>query len=367
MVPVHITADQTVPSSLRQVRAIVTQAAATLGEADASWPASAVVDIGVYLAKSVSGSVDVVACGFDASGNPVAASATQSTTVTAGATAPQVNLVLSAGTPSALCAIAVGTGGTRRDRRLRQRRLGRRRHGGRDRQRRLRRKHGRQRRRPGGQGERRHRGQRERGMRQRQRWHGGQGERRHPGTWRGAPRPARTRAPAGPPVRQSCGRGRGRWASAAWRPPRSCIPRSPSTRWETRWWCTAGDPDLEQPLRRAVEHVGHARRDRLAQRRPVPTPRWPSTRTASIWRSGAFPTTPPTWGSGRAPPATAFTGPLVGDHADQRIHPGAVDELEGRRDRRLDAGREQPLDGGGQHPIDGQRGLVDPADLAARR
>jgi len=60
---VHITADQTVPSSLRQVRAVVTQAAATLGEADAAWPASAVVDVGVYLAKSVSGSVDVVACG----------------------------------------------------------------------------------------------------------------------------------------------------------------------------------------------------------------------------------------------------------------------------------------------------------------
>jgi hypothetical protein len=112
VVPVHITADQTVPSSLQQVRAFVTQAAAKLGEADAGWPASAVVDVGVYLAKSVSGSVDVVACGFDASGNPVAASGTQSTTVTAGATAPQVNLVLSAGTSSALCALAAGTGGS---------------------------------------------------------------------------------------------------------------------------------------------------------------------------------------------------------------------------------------------------------------
>jgi|GEM_PF-2300362 len=112
IVPVHITADQTVPSSLHQVRAVVRQAAATLGEADASWPASAVVDVGVYLAKSVSGSVDVVACGFDAGGNPIAASGTQSTTVAAGATAPQVNLVLSAGTPSALCAIVLGTGGS---------------------------------------------------------------------------------------------------------------------------------------------------------------------------------------------------------------------------------------------------------------
>jgi hypothetical protein len=112
VVPVHITADQTVPSSLQQVRAVVTQVAATLGETDASWPASAMVDVGVFLAKSVSGSVDVVACGFDASGNAVAASAAQSTTVAAGATAPQVNLVLSAGTPSALCAIAGGTGGT---------------------------------------------------------------------------------------------------------------------------------------------------------------------------------------------------------------------------------------------------------------
>ena len=112
IVPVHITADQTVPSSLHQVQAVVTQVAATLGEADASWPASAVVDVGVYLAKSVSGSVDVIACGFDANGNPVAASGTQSTTVTAGATAPQVNLVLSAGTPSALCALVSGTGGS---------------------------------------------------------------------------------------------------------------------------------------------------------------------------------------------------------------------------------------------------------------
>ncbi len=82
-----------------------------MGEADVPWPASAVVDVGVYLAKSVSGGVDVVACGFDANGNPVAASGTQSTTVQPGATAPQVNLVLSAGTPSALCALAIGTGG----------------------------------------------------------------------------------------------------------------------------------------------------------------------------------------------------------------------------------------------------------------
>ena len=101
-----------VPSSLQQVRAIVTQAAATLATADATWPASAVVDIGIYLPKSVSGAVHVVACGYDASGNAVAASATQSTTVPAGATSPQVNLVLSTGTPSALCAIAGGTGGT---------------------------------------------------------------------------------------------------------------------------------------------------------------------------------------------------------------------------------------------------------------
>ena len=112
IVPVHITADQTVPSSLYQVQAVVTQAAATLGHADASWPASAFVDLGVYLPKSVSGSVDVIACGFDASGNAVAASAAQTTTVAAGSTSPQVNLVLSAGTSNALCAIAGGTGGT---------------------------------------------------------------------------------------------------------------------------------------------------------------------------------------------------------------------------------------------------------------
>ena len=112
IVPVHITADQTVPSSLYQVQAVVTQGAATLGHADASWPASAFVDLGVYLPKSVSGSVDVVACGFNASGNAVAASAVQSTTVAAGTTSPQVNLVLSAGTSNALCAIAGGMGGT---------------------------------------------------------------------------------------------------------------------------------------------------------------------------------------------------------------------------------------------------------------
>ena len=113
VIPVHITADQTVPSSLNQVRAVVTQAAATLGEAGATWPSSALIEVGVYVSKSVSGSVDVVACGFDASGNAVAASSSQSTTVAgAGTTAPQVNLVLSAGTPSALCALAGGTGGT---------------------------------------------------------------------------------------------------------------------------------------------------------------------------------------------------------------------------------------------------------------
>ena len=112
LVLAHITADQSVPSSLHQVRAFVTQATTTLGEAPANWPASAVVDLGVYLPKSVSGTVDVVACGFDASGSPVAASGTQSTTVQPGATSPQVNLVLSTGTTPALCAIVLGTGGT---------------------------------------------------------------------------------------------------------------------------------------------------------------------------------------------------------------------------------------------------------------
>lgn len=113
IVPVHITADQTVPASLDHVRVVVAQVGASLGGTDVSWPASALVEVGVYVSKSVSGSVDVVACGFDASGDSVAATAPQSTIVAgAGTTAPQVNLVLSAGTPSALCASALGTGGT---------------------------------------------------------------------------------------------------------------------------------------------------------------------------------------------------------------------------------------------------------------
>jgi hypothetical protein len=115
LVLTEITADQTIPSSLHSVRAIVTQAGAMVGEARASWPVSAVVDLGIYVPKSVNGSVDVVACGFDGidgNGNPVAVSGTKSTTVQPGATSPQVNLVLSAGTPSALCAIVLGTGGT---------------------------------------------------------------------------------------------------------------------------------------------------------------------------------------------------------------------------------------------------------------
>lgn len=92
---------------------VVAQVGASLGGTDVSWPASALVEVGVYVSKSVSGSVDVVACGFDASGDSVAAAAPQSTIVAgAGTTAPQVNLVLSAGTPSALCASALGTGGT---------------------------------------------------------------------------------------------------------------------------------------------------------------------------------------------------------------------------------------------------------------
>ena len=219
LVPAHITADQTVPSSLHQVQAIVTQAAATLGEAD--WPAgqpSAVVDLGVYLPKSVSGTVDVVACGFDASGNPVAVSGTRNRRPwQPGATSPQVNLVLSTGTPSALCAIVLGTGGTTgtggsgtggaagatasggyRRKHGRQRRPGRQRQRrpGRQRQRRRRR-----------QGERRHRGQR-------QRRRGGQGERRN----RRIQQAAR-RAPVEPAARRSSGRGTARWASAAPRPP----------------------------------------------------------------------------------------------------------------------------------------------------
>ncbi|HXT97430.1 MAG TPA: hypothetical protein VN853_14100 [Polyangia bacterium] len=108
LVLVDISVDPAV-ATVASVRAVVVQAQSAIGENDASWKSSP-VELGVYLAKTVSGSVQVLACGFDATGAGVAAAAGMSVTVQAGATAGPVAVMLTAGAPSALC--GAGTSGT---------------------------------------------------------------------------------------------------------------------------------------------------------------------------------------------------------------------------------------------------------------
>jgi hypothetical protein len=85
-----------------------------LGTATADWPAMPPLPLGIYVGKSVSGSVDVVACGFDASENLVASTPEDPGSFTAtaqpGATSTIVTITLAAGPAPALCE-PIGSGG----------------------------------------------------------------------------------------------------------------------------------------------------------------------------------------------------------------------------------------------------------------
>jgi hypothetical protein len=110
LVLVDISLDQTV-SAVASVRAVVVQGNAAIGESDANWSTSP-AHLGVYLAKTVSGAVQVLACGFNASGGGIATASAMSASVQAGSTAGPVAFTLTPGAPSPLCGSGTsGTGG----------------------------------------------------------------------------------------------------------------------------------------------------------------------------------------------------------------------------------------------------------------
>jgi hypothetical protein len=109
LVLVDISVDPSV-TTVASVRAVVAQGAGALAQGDASWSGSP-VKMGLYLAKTVSGSVQVVACGFDAGGTGVASAPSMSVSVQPGATAGPVSFTLVAGAVSPLCGSSGGTGG----------------------------------------------------------------------------------------------------------------------------------------------------------------------------------------------------------------------------------------------------------------
>jgi hypothetical protein len=80
-----------------------------------SWPATQPLELGVHVPKSVSGSVDIVACGFDANGNLIASTPNDRESYTAvvqpGASTAPVPITLAAGYNPALCASVPGVGG----------------------------------------------------------------------------------------------------------------------------------------------------------------------------------------------------------------------------------------------------------------
>ncbi|HEY4393953.1 MAG TPA: hypothetical protein VGP64_07825 [Polyangia bacterium] len=86
-----------------------------LGVATASWPAEQPLQLGVYVPKNVSGSVDIVACGFDGAGNLIASSpndlATYMTNVQPGAASAPLAIMMMPGFNPTLCASLEGTGG----------------------------------------------------------------------------------------------------------------------------------------------------------------------------------------------------------------------------------------------------------------
>jgi hypothetical protein len=82
---------------------------------DYPWPTTQPLQLGIHVPSTVSGTVDVIACGFDASDNLIASTpnnpATFSTGARPGAASDQVNMALvPESSPPALCA-AVGTSG----------------------------------------------------------------------------------------------------------------------------------------------------------------------------------------------------------------------------------------------------------------
>jgi hypothetical protein len=101
---------------LDHVSVVVTQSSQNVGEATAVWMTTPQpLELGVYLPKTVTGLVDVIACGFDAKGATIAASPTDPASLTAtvqpGTATPPVQITLVAGTPPALCATIGGAGG----------------------------------------------------------------------------------------------------------------------------------------------------------------------------------------------------------------------------------------------------------------
>ncbi len=91
-----------------------------LGHANSAWRGGSPspLKLGVYLPKSVSGSVGVVACGFDMDGNVIGSGrASGQIAVTPGATSARASVVLDPTKSSPLCT-GGGMGGTGRHGRL---------------------------------------------------------------------------------------------------------------------------------------------------------------------------------------------------------------------------------------------------------
>jgi hypothetical protein len=109
IVLVEVGADPSL-TTLATVRAVVAQAGVPLAEADGSWGAP-MVKLGLYLDKSVSGSIQILACGFDAAGNGIATASGLSATIAAGDTVGPLSFDLAVGTPPALCGTISGAGG----------------------------------------------------------------------------------------------------------------------------------------------------------------------------------------------------------------------------------------------------------------
>jgi hypothetical protein len=98
-----------------RVRVVIASGAnhAVVGMADADWTAPR-LQVGVYVPSGVSGTVDVIACGFDGGGTLVAATPNDPAAITAtarpGDASSIVMITLASGSAPALCA-AMGTGG----------------------------------------------------------------------------------------------------------------------------------------------------------------------------------------------------------------------------------------------------------------
>jgi hypothetical protein len=89
--------------------------ASVLGVASHDWLATQPLQLGIYVPKSVSGTVDIVACGFDSVGTLIASTPNDRGSYTAsvqpGAATAPVPITLAPGANPALCAALAGTGG----------------------------------------------------------------------------------------------------------------------------------------------------------------------------------------------------------------------------------------------------------------